>query len=381
MVIAQEPARLFVLTCNENEHGQLLPQPLDEFAVYEFETRRPDVLIFGYKESVSSADRKFLKKLNRGKSPEEVRAALGRVNARSAKRSNGTVSSGCLVTSILAGGHAEFQNFGGTPGTPSSLPEVKNLLDEILPGQQPVFVQGREVRSSGTSTMTTNPMNVTEGNTLIVTVKADKPTLFLTDASGNTFTHASASRGWNISPEEEESEYESTHRDKPIGPLNSIELIPGTALGSIMTATGMALGEIKIHGSAKQLTLKKNRIAVEVLNTISVQLDPGVEYKGPSHKMLGVIKCIPTIGGVRPRDWSYTLEVSIDETEGCTITLRKMSLAFRSANYPGGMKLLSGLEELVLAAPRRKVELKVSRTAPAGTADIEARFLLRDFAG
>ena len=113
VVLAQKPARLVVVTCNENPHGPALAEPLEQFAIYEFGTDRPEVFLYGYTGAVSSADRKFLKKLNRNESPEEVRAALARVNARSAKNSNGTISAGCLVTSILPGGHSELQNFGG----------------------------------------------------------------------------------------------------------------------------------------------------------------------------------------------------------------------------------------------------------------------------
>jgi hypothetical protein len=378
VVLAQKPARLVVVTCNENPHGPALVEPLEQFAIYEFGTARPEVLLYGYTGAVSSADRKFLKKLNRNESPEEVRAALARVNARSAKNSNGTISAGCLVTSILPGGHAELQNFGGTPGLHLSVPDERNLLQQILPGKRPVFVQGREVRTSGTAISTSKPMNVTKGNALIVTLKSDKPLLFLTDSLGNTFTSASAAYGWSLTPEEEELDYENTHKDEQIGEPKTVELVSGKTAASIMTAAGTALGSITIDGMAKQLTLRKNKIAIEILNTINVKLDLAVEYRGPSHTMLGTISCIPTIDGIRPHEWSYSIEMTIKET-GCTLSLRKMSVAFRSVNYAGGMKLLSSSEELALLAPRKRVELTVSKSTPIATANIEARFLLRDF--
>jgi hypothetical protein len=86
-----------------------------------------------------------------------------------------------------------------------------------------------------------------------------------------------------------------------------------------MTAAGKALGGITIDSTAKQLTLRKNKIAVEVLNTISVELDLAVEYRGPSHKMLATVPCIPAIDGVRPRQWSSSIEMIIDEN-GCTLS-------------------------------------------------------------
>ena len=221
-------------------------------------------------------------------------------------------------------------------------------------------------------------MNTTKGQVLIVTVKSDKPPLFLTGSGGNTFISASAAYGWSFTPEEEELDYENTHKDKQIGEPQIVELVPGKTVASIMTATGITLGAITIDGIAKQLTLRKNKIAIEILNTISVKLDLAVEYRGPSHTMLGTISCIPTLDGIRPNEWSYSIEVAIDEN-GCTLSLRKMSVAFRSVNYAGGMKLLSSSEELALLAPRKRVELTVSKSTPTATANIEARFLLRDF--
>jgi len=221
-------------------------------------------------------------------------------------------------------------------------------------------------------------MNVTKGSNLIVTLKSDKAVLFLTDSLGNTFTSGSAAYGWNIAPEEEELDYQNTHRDKQIGEPKTAQLVPGKTVASIMTAAGKTLGAITIDGTEKQLILRKNRIAIEILNTMSVTLDLAVEYRGPSHTMLGTIPCIPTINGIRPEGWSYSIEMAIDEN-GCTLSVRKMSVAFRPGNYAGGIKLLSTSEELALSAPRKRVQLTVSKSTPTATANIEARFLLRDF--
>jgi hypothetical protein len=378
VVMAQKAARLFVVTCNENPHGPALMEPLEEFVTYEFDTYKPDVLLYGYTGAVSSADRKFLKKLNGNDNRDEVRAALARVNARSAKNSNGMISSGCLVTSILPGGNAELQNFGGTPGLLLPLDQERHLIQQLLPGKRPVFLQGRQVRTSGASTSTTTPMSVSEGSTLVVTLRSEKPPLFLTDSAGNTFTNASAMNGWNISPEEEELEYENKVSQETIGDPKTVQLVPGKAAGSIMTARGTALGAITIDGVPMQLTLRKNKIVIEILNSISVKLDPAVEYRGPSHTMLGTISCIPTIDGIQPLRWDYSIEVVITES-GCTLSIRKMAVGFRSVNYQRKTNFLSSSEELALVAPRRRVELTVSKSTPTAAANIEARFLLRDF--
>jgi hypothetical protein len=90
-------ARLFVVSCVDRPAKPPLSQPLDRFEVHELSIDNPHVFIFGCAHTVTKADRKFLEKLNRGRADHaEIRRSLARVNARSAKRSNGTVSKGCF---------------------------------------------------------------------------------------------------------------------------------------------------------------------------------------------------------------------------------------------------------------------------------------------
>jgi hypothetical protein len=79
-------------------------------AAAEVSTATPRVLIFGSTHAVTKADRKFLKQLSRSPVDQsEIRRALARINERSAVRSNGVVSAGCLVTSNTPdGGGAEL---------------------------------------------------------------------------------------------------------------------------------------------------------------------------------------------------------------------------------------------------------------------------------
>jgi hypothetical protein len=190
VVQASRAARLFVLSCNERPDGPPLADPLDQFEVYEFSSDNPQVLIFGYTSSVSQADRKFLKKLNHSRlDPGEIRAALARVNARSAKVSSGFISAGCLVTSVLPGGTAASENFGRTAGMPAHMVDSQNeeKLLRSLPGK-PVFVQSREAR--GGSVLTIGPMSFSEGNTVLVKMRhqGSASTLFITDEIGNAYT-------------------------------------------------------------------------------------------------------------------------------------------------------------------------------------------------
>jgi hypothetical protein len=92
-------------------------------------------------------------------------------------------------------------------------------------------------------------------------VKLDKASLFLTDSSGNTFTSASAAYGWSVPPEQEELEYENTHRHKEVGEPKTVELVPGKTVASLMTAAGKALGGHydRQHNKGAYLKEQQNR--------------------------------------------------------------------------------------------------------------------------
>jgi hypothetical protein len=281
------------------------------------------------------------------------------------------VSSGCLVTTLLRGGHAEIQNFGATPGeffVPA--PEAA-----ILPAR-PILVQGRESMGTNVSTLSARPMNISKGSSIVVSVNSDKTALFVTDSSGNTYTRRSVSEGWIVPCDQEELEYEDTHKNNEAGDPRTVELEPGTAAASIVTPQGGILGDIKIEGTRKNLSVRKGKFTVDILNSISVRLDLRKEYRGSPYKMVGNVPCIPKLDGVQPHDWRYAIELTVDENS-CVLAFRQMAVAFRSTSYPG-FKILSDTEELVLQAPRKRVELVVSKSVPTATADIEARFLLKD---
>ncbi len=259
-------AALFVLSCNERPDGPPLSVPLDQFDVYEYSCDSPQVLIFGYTSAVSTADRKFLKKLNRGRlDPEEIRAALARINARSARSSTGLISGGCLVTSVLPGGIVASENFGRTPGVPVHMvgsPDVAALITKSVQGK-PAFVQGREVRGKGVATLTTPSMNLSEGSTLIVQVRQQGPgsgtPLFLTDSKGDTLTMIPQPQGPldDKTPEHEENEYEETHKGEEIGEPRTFKLLSPTVSALITGPGGLILGTVTIGGMTESVTVQK----------------------------------------------------------------------------------------------------------------------------
>jgi hypothetical protein len=383
VVQAGHAARLFVLSCSERPDGPPLADPLEQFEVYEFSSDSPQVLIFGYTNAVSVADRKFLKKLNRGRlDPEEIRAALARVNARSAKASNEFISTGCLVTSVLPQGTVASENFGRTPGIPIHMvgsPEEVKLIAQSVTGK-PAFVQSREARAEKAHQLTLPPMNVSEGNTLIVKVRQQGPAslLFVTDAVGNTFTAMPGTPGpGDKTPEAEDAEYDETHRGEEVGEPRTFALLSPTVSASITDAKGSTLGAVTIGGVSQNVSIGKNQLTKAVLNAISVQLDPSARYEGRPTELLLNISSKPTIDGAQPHAWTYAIDVLIDGT--FSFSIRRMSMAFRSSHHKSPMAVLGNSEELVMMAPRNRIALKVFSGEPTANAIIEARFVLRDF--
>jgi hypothetical protein len=338
------------------------------------------VLIFGYIRAITSADKRLLKALNTGRrDPAEIRRALSQINFRSAKNSNGFISEGCLVSSVLPNGHSALENFGSTPGVPAHMvgsPEVAKLIGTLigktLPGKQPSFVQGRGVRGGKGKRVTTAPMNVSEGNTLIVTTQPDAPVIFLTDSSGNTFTQMLGSRWDDI---EEEHKFEKD-LGAAIGEPRRIAFSFPNCLASILTPDGSAVGSIVIGGVNGELTLRKNELVRTVVNTVTIELNPTFKPEGKPLSMMGTFSVLPTVDGVQPHSWTYTIDAIVDAT--CSFSVRRDYLAFRAMNYKQKMPSLTGSEELCLAAPRGRPILEVSANAPAAFANIEGRWLLRD---
>jgi hypothetical protein len=179
------------VSCIDRPGKTPLSHPLDHFEVYELSAVTPRELIFGRVDTVTHADRKYLKQLNRGTADQaEIRRALAAINARSARISNGTVSEGCLVSSTMPDGSTTFENFGKTPGVPVDIAgsaEMADVIARAQKGGRSALIQGRSATTKNVKEFTFEPMNVTKGSTLVVKSRSDAAALFVTDSSGNTF--------------------------------------------------------------------------------------------------------------------------------------------------------------------------------------------------
>jgi hypothetical protein len=360
---------LFVISCMGNPSGAPNMQPLDHFAVYEIATSVQRELIFGCTNAVSQADRKFLAKLNRGKvEPTDIRSALARINARSARRSKGAVSEACLVASTMPDGTTITENVGRTPGNYAGSAE---LLDQIYKGDggKMTFVQGRGGRIDGTQ-FTFGPINTSEGSTQIIKTRGGGRMLFATDSLGDTVRLLPRRTGVL----DEAAEWARLEQGDP-GPARKIAFSSTPHSITFNGPDGSAFAVVEFSGTAGEVIVMRNRAPKITLGELTVRLLPGSKRLAEVVKGYGDIRSAPTIDRAQPHNWVYTVDLAVDKSI-ITVSIRQNSAALRSDRFPS-MSCVTGSEELVVVANMEPRVIRLSPDALTATASIEARLLVR----
>jgi|SRR6516164_70516 hypothetical protein len=297
--------RLFVVSCTDRPGKPLLNQPLDHFEVSQVSTATPRVLIFGSTHAITKADRKFLKRLSRSTLDQaEIRRALARINARSAIRSNGAVSEGCLVTSNTPDGGSASENFGQTPGLTADMTGSAEALEVILeeqPGKRPVFIQSKGVTRQGApvNEMTFEAPKVSEGSTIIVRVIGDSAPLFVTYDAGNTLTAGPRPFGAKVVDQDAEwAEFEAgLERSAPAGPARSIAFSSTSTSCAFNGPSGAKVGLMEILGSKGNAIVMKNRVTRITLGIVTARAFPTFEHSAQTMKTHWDLRSLPTIDG------------------------------------------------------------------------------------
>lgn len=375
----REP-RVFVVSCIDRPGKPPLSQPLDHFEVTEVLADSPKELIFGYTKAVSQADRRFLEHLNKGRTDQaEIRRALARVNSRAAKRSNGAISEGCLVSSTMPNGLGASENLGRVPGLPTDFAGSVEMAERIKRAQRtdrPVFIQGRHGSFENTRQATLGPMNVNEGSTLIVQVAGDSPPLFVTDSNGNTFRtgriHPSAmSTGLD-------AEWMKLEDGKKAGASHRVEF-SSTSYSHVFngpTGPNLKYGSMEFLGVTGDAVVTKNRVTKIELGSFRIQAYPAFEHLSAALKTGWNIRSRLVLHGAEPHDWGYTVDLVLGPS-GASIRIHDNSVAFRSTGV-AALSFLEDSEELVLASSTRPFEITISKEQPNASAVVEARLFLRD---
>jgi len=372
-------ARLFVVSCVDRPAKPPLSQPLDYFEVHELSTNNPQVLIFGCANTVAKADRKFLENLSRSKANHaEIRRSLARVNARSARRSNGAVSEGCLVSSTTLDGKNALENFGGTPGVTADVAgsaEAIEVIKKAQKGKRPVFRQGRAASAVDAKELTLEPMNVLEGSTLVAKFVGDSPALFVTDSGGNTFRQAP--RPFGAKEIDEDAEWAKFEDGLLAGPTRVIPFSSTSRSVTFDGPDGARLGVMEFVGMEGEALAAKNRVAKIALGTATVHISPAFKHPTEALRTTWEVRSVLTISGVQPHNWAYSVVMILDPSGGM-ILIQRNSVALRSTNFQSPLTCLTESEELVVVSSTRPTVVKISRDQPSASASIEARLFLRD---
>ncbi len=385
-------ARLCVVSCLDRPGKAPLSHPLDHFEVNEISTAIRRELIFGFARSVSSADRKYLKQLNRGSAdPAELRRALARINGRSATNSNGAISEGCLVTTTMPDGSIASENFGRIPGITidkAGSTEMLEVIAEAQSGKRPVFVQSRGLAQRGVSELTLGPMNISKGSTLVVKVAADlvdkvaadfpPPFFFLTDSGGGTFRTAPQPHGAKVIDHEAEwAKIEAKLREETLaGPAHKFTFTSTSGSFTFNGPDGSQFGVMKIDGMSGEAVVMENRVSKIILGMVTVQAFPTFGHQGEALRTHWDVRSVPTIDGVQPHGWTYTVDMLLDASGGL-LSVRQNSVALRSANFSSPLSCLTDTEELVVVSSIRPAIMKLSEDEPSASGYVEARLLLR----
>jgi hypothetical protein len=374
--------KLFVVSNTDRPGKPPLNQTLDYFDVSEVSTATPRVLIFGSTYTVTKADRKLLKQLSRSTADQvEIRRAIAEVNGRSAIRSNGVVSEGCLVTSNTPDGGSASENYGRTPGLTIDMAGSAEALEVILEaqrGKRPVFNQSTGLIWQGapTNEMTLKTHNISKGSTLLVRASADAAPLFLTDDAGNTYTSMPQPVGAKVvdrDPEWAKFEAELEQR-AAAGPARSIAFSSTSDSYAFNGPSGAKVGVMEIVGSKGDAIVMKNRVTRIRLGIVTVRALPTYEHPAQAMKTHWDVRSLPTIDGAQPPEWRYTVDMLVNGSGG-TLSIRQNSVALRLSNF--SLSCLDDTEELVVVSSMRPATMRICKDKPYVSGCVEARLFIR----
>jgi hypothetical protein len=347
--------RLFLLSNFEERGKNPLSTPVEALRSCEIGLSRPTLLVNGASGALQKSEKKALERMYRNNAePKALRARLAEANRRAALRPGygNIISQGCSVTSIFADGHCDSENYGQVPGTPS----------EVFPGFD---------------------MTAYLDRTLLPAIEKQLPFAPSPPALGQRTTSAPAE-----TPETREIQVST----------------PTTDLLGIGQPPGSEFPRLEIGGLNSTLKLRKNVWVTAVLNTVTLEIDTSLEHSSASFALeFQRLANLPTVDGTQPRNWDYIFDLHVGGATA-VLTIRKNAVALRRTNCTIGLDALGLAEELVMVAPSCELApmvvtdsggntyvqelaapaggsliLTVTPDSPRASAEITARFLLRDF--
>ena len=307
----------------------------------------------------------------------EIRRSLARVNARSAKRSGGAVSEGCLVSSTMPDCKMASENFGGTPGMTSDMAGSAQMLEIVtktLKGKRPMVNQVRgAMAEEGTKELTLDPVKLS-GGPLIVKTSGGTGVGFVVDSNGNTF---SAAPRPGASAIDQDAEWAKFEEGKIAGPAREIAFSSSSQSVTFDGPDRSKYGSMEIVGLTGDAVVRKNRVTKITLGTATVHVLPAFKHQPERMRTYWEVLSVLTINGAQPHNWKHTVDMVLDASGG-TISIELNSAALRSTKFTSLESRLTESEELVIASSTSPIEMKVSKDQPSASTSTEARLFLRD---
>jgi hypothetical protein len=110
---------------------------------------------------------------------------------------------------------------------------------------------------------------------------------------------------------------------------------------------------------------------------VAVRALPAFKHQAQPLKTSWYVNSCPTIDGVQPHEWSYTVDMLLDAS-GAELSIQQNSVALRSVNFPSPLSGVTDSEELILVSSMRPATIKISKDQPSASANIEARLFVRE---
>jgi hypothetical protein len=144
----------------------------------------------------------------------------------------------------------------------------------------------------------------------------------------------------------------------------------------VTAPNGAVVATLQITGSSGRVQLSKNehiRVAIGIVRLImhADNLIAGLRFETSVFK----VECIPTVAGLRPRDWAYGASCRYDGAR-LTLTVRTMSVALFAEQHPATPSSLSPFEQIILVAPAGGLSLTTTTLQPEIESPLIATLLL-----
>jgi hypothetical protein len=150
------------------------------------------------------------------------------------------------------------------------------------------------------------------------------------------------------------------------------------AVAEIIAPNGLRVAVLELDEVDQEIEVAKGQPSTHELGILKMRLEASNLIE--NSKFIASpcrLVCVPSIAGVRPRDWTYTVYPRFD---GFTLSaeVKQMSISFQNKNFATPLSQLSDREELVVRIPSETLNILATMSAPATAAKVLGHFNLRD---